>query len=124
MAAVRALIFHNGEILMLQRGETISRPGQWCLPGGRIQPEEQPEAAVVRETLEEAGLDVRVRRHLLQVRSCHYYLCELVEPSQAICLHPEECQAFAWAHPSRVHEVGPIMDYRLLKRVIELGRRR
>ncbi|HEY9839016.1 MAG TPA: NUDIX hydrolase [Candidatus Obscuribacterales bacterium] len=60
MASVRALIVDEGRILLLQRAEATSRTGQWCLPGGRIQALEKAEAAVVRETFEEAGVKIRV----------------------------------------------------------------
>lgn len=117
MASVRALIVQQGKVLLLQRGKAISRPGQWCLPGGRIQPEEQPEEAVVRETQEEAGLVVRVLYPLQVVGSCHYFRCELTPPEQVICLHPEECQAFIWTQARKLTEVGAIMDYRILRQI-------
>ena len=34
--------------------------GEWCLPGGAIEPGERPAEAAERETLEETGLSVRV----------------------------------------------------------------
>jgi 8-oxo-dGTP pyrophosphatase MutT (NUDIX family) len=34
--------------------------GEWCLPGGAIEPGERPAEAAERETLEETGLTVRV----------------------------------------------------------------
>ena len=34
--------------------------GEWSLPGGRIEPDETPEEAVVRELREETGIDGRV----------------------------------------------------------------
>ncbi|MCS7010878.1 MAG: NUDIX domain-containing protein, partial [Anaerolineales bacterium] len=36
--------------------------GQWCLPGGRVDPGETVAAAIEREVLEETGLRVRVKR--------------------------------------------------------------
>jgi 8-oxo-dGTP diphosphatase len=46
-----------GRLLMILRGHDPGR-GLWSIPGGRIEPGETAEAAVVREVKEETGLDV------------------------------------------------------------------
>ena len=46
-----------GRLLLIQRGHDPHR-GLWSLPGGRIEPGESPEQALVREVHEETGLDV------------------------------------------------------------------
>jgi 8-oxo-dGTP diphosphatase len=48
----------TGRLLMILRGHDPGR-GLWSIPGGRIEPGENDEAAVVREVKEETGLDVR-----------------------------------------------------------------
>jgi 8-oxo-dGTP diphosphatase len=47
-----------GRLLLIQRGHE-PETGRWSLPGGRIEPGERDEQAVVRETREETGLLVR-----------------------------------------------------------------
>jgi len=47
----------DGERLLLTRR---SDNGEWCLPGGAVEPGERPAEAAERETLEETGLSVRV----------------------------------------------------------------
>jgi 8-oxo-dGTP pyrophosphatase MutT (NUDIX family) len=50
-----------GRLLMIQRAHDPHR-GLWSLPGGRIEADEFPEQAVVREVREETGLDVVPQR--------------------------------------------------------------
>jgi 8-oxo-dGTP diphosphatase len=48
-----------GDVLLLRRSETDTRrPLEWDLPGGNVEPGEDIRAAVVRETLEEAGVQL------------------------------------------------------------------
>jgi type II secretory ATPase GspE/PulE/Tfp pilus assembly ATPase PilB-like protein/8-oxo-dGTP pyrophosphatase MutT (NUDIX family) len=55
------VIRHNGgdwRVLLLQRSDTASRPGSWEIVYGKIDRDERPEHAAVRELREETGLDV------------------------------------------------------------------
>ena len=47
----------SGRLLLIQRGHE-PEAGRWSLPGGRIEPGESDEQAVVREIREETGLRV------------------------------------------------------------------
>jgi len=61
---VKALITHNGKVLIGQK-EDGDKPhsGEWHFLGGHIEEEdEQVEEAVVREVKEETGLDVEVHQ--------------------------------------------------------------
>lgn len=114
MASVRAVILFQGKILFLQRSAQVSRPGQWCLPGGRIEEGESPEAAILRETLEEAGLEIEIQMPLKQVESCTYFLCRLKDPLAVVELALDECQDFLWIRPQHIRQVGYLMDYRTI----------
>lgn len=47
----------SGDFLLhLRDGHTRNMPNQWCLIGGRVEPDETPEGATVREIEEEIGL--------------------------------------------------------------------
>jgi 8-oxo-dGTP diphosphatase len=47
----------EGRVLLAQRPEGKSMAGLWEFPGGKIEPGETPEAALIRELQEELGID-------------------------------------------------------------------
>jgi len=59
IAAVGAIAIRDGALLLVRRGHAPSR-GRWSLPGGRVEPGETPQDALVREIAEETGLIVEV----------------------------------------------------------------
>ena len=52
-----ALIDRDGRVLLAQRPEGKSMAGLWEFPGGKIEPDETPEAALVRELSEELDIE-------------------------------------------------------------------
>lgn len=52
-----ALIDADGRVLLAQRPEGKSMAGLWEFPGGKVEPGETPESALIRELQEELGID-------------------------------------------------------------------
>lgn len=53
-----ALVDGDGRVLVQQRPVGKSMAGLWEFPGGKVEPGETPEAALIRELKEELGIDV------------------------------------------------------------------
>jgi len=51
-----ALIDGDGRVLLSQRPEGKPMAGLWEFPGGKVEPDESPEAALIRELDEELGI--------------------------------------------------------------------
>ena len=58
VAAVGALVFRGSQVLLVRRKAAPNR-GRWSIPGGALESGETVEAAAVRETREETGVEVR-----------------------------------------------------------------
>ena len=52
-----ALLDADNRVLLAQRPEGKSMAGLWEFPGGKVDPGETPEAALIRELDEELGID-------------------------------------------------------------------
>ena len=52
-----ALVDVDGRVLIAQRPEGKSMAGLWEFPGGKVEPGETPEAALIRELEEELGIE-------------------------------------------------------------------
>lgn len=54
------LLDGDGRVLLAQRPQGKTLAGLWEFPGGKIEADERPEAALARELHEELGIDVNV----------------------------------------------------------------
>lgn len=57
IVVVGAALFDAGRLLAARRSAPPELAGRWELPGGKVEPGESPEAALVRELREELGVD-------------------------------------------------------------------
>lgn len=55
-----AVIVADGRVLLTQRPAGTHLSGTWEFPGGKLEPEEHPEDALVREIREEIGVGIVV----------------------------------------------------------------
>jgi 8-oxo-dGTP diphosphatase len=57
---VCALIIKAGKLLIVQHGPFSHHPGKWEFPGGKMQPGESPEEALIREIREELAMEIQI----------------------------------------------------------------
>ena len=112
-----AVIFDENKNILLVKS-TYQRFHPWGLPGGSLEYGEHPEEAVVREVLEEMGLNVCIERFLLvnswlPDRVGLYYLCRIIDGT----FHPtEEVSEFAYFPLEDLPDIRPI-DVGMIKRL-------
>jgi 8-oxo-dGTP diphosphatase len=56
---VGAALLNDGRLLAARRSAPPELAGRWELPGGKVEPGETPEDALVRELREELGIETR-----------------------------------------------------------------
>lgn len=112
----------NGRVLMSQRRSDQSLPLCWEFPGGKVEPGEAPEAALVREIHEELGCEVKVERIYDVV--FHPYesfdLVMLVYEAEITAGAPmaKQVAAVGWFLPAEIPDlVLPPADYPLARRL-------
>lgn len=106
---VAAIIEKEGKYFATQRGYGDFKDG-WEFPGGKVEPGEQPEQAIIREIKEELESTVSIIKFLCTVEHdypnfhliMHCYLCRLEEGN----LHLVEHEAARWLLPEQIDSVG------------------
>lgn len=105
-----ALLDVDNRILLAQRPPGKAMAGLWEFPGGKINPGESPEAALIRELEEELGLDVRASCLAPLTFASHAYdTFHLLMPLY-VCRTwrgrptPREGQTLAWVAPQRLRD--------------------
>jgi 8-oxo-dGTP diphosphatase len=95
-----AVIVQGGRVLLVRR-RVAEGTLSWQFPAGAVEAGETPEAAAVRETLEETGLEVKAvkllgaRVHPATGRAMVYVACEVLAGT-AVVGDPDELDAVAW----------------------------
>ena len=120
---VGAVLTRGQTILAAQRGSTMSLPGMWEFPGGKIEPDESPEQALLRELEEELLCSAEIGQHV-QTTEHEYdfgivilttYYCSLTGKEPRLTEHSEirwvdaaELDQLEWA-PADIPAVEQVM---------------
>ena len=109
MVDVVAAVIQNeeGKILIAQRNKKKAQGGLWEFPGGKIEPNETKEEAIVREIKEEMDIDI-VAKEFIDQRVFKY-------PEKDINLIAIKCKMVSGEVKLNEHEDAKWVDYRELK---------
>lgn len=113
-SVVGAAIVRDGRVLAARRTFPAEAAGRWEFPGGKVEPGETPEAALVREVSEELGCAIAVRRwlpgevvisdrHVLTIAVAELLSGEPVpaEHDAVRWLGPDDLDSVDWLEPDR-----------------------
>ena len=117
-----ALIFRDGKLLITRRRDDAHLGGLWEFPGGKREPGETFEQCLVRELLEELGVETSVGGLFEEITHAYpektvrlkFFICRLArgEPQ------PLGCAAVKWVGKSELeHHEFPAADAKLLEKL-------
>ncbi|HEV2221981.1 MAG TPA: (deoxy)nucleoside triphosphate pyrophosphohydrolase [Candidatus Acidoferrales bacterium] len=79
MLVVAAVIVREGRVLTCQRSRSGKFPLKWEFPGGKVQSDESPEAALARELREELSVNASVGAEICRTRHKYPEMPSVVE---------------------------------------------
>jgi 8-oxo-dGTP diphosphatase len=110
LVAAAALVDADGRVLISQRPQGKSLAGLWEFPGGKVDPGETPEYALMRELREELGVETRPCCFAAAGFSSHGYDDFHLLMPLFICRvwrgipQSLEGQGLAWVMPNRLYD--------------------
>jgi 8-oxo-dGTP diphosphatase len=110
LVAAVSLIDPDGRVLLAERPAGKSMAGLWEFPGGKVQPGETPEAALIRELDEELGISVHESCLAPFTFASHGYEAFHLLMPLYVCrkwqgiVMPREGQRLKWVRPGQLDE--------------------
>jgi len=108
LVVAAALVDADGRVLLARRPAGKALAGLWEFPGGKIEPGEAPEAALVRELREELGIDTSTSCLAPFTFASHSYPEFHLLMTLFVCrvwrgpVTAHEHEALAWVRPERM----------------------
>ena len=122
-----ALVDADGRVLLTQRPPGKKLAGMWEFPGGKVEPNETPEAALLREMREELDLDISAACLAPYTFASHAYDDFHLLMPLYVCRRwagqpvPREGQAMKWVRPVKMGELEmPPADRPLVAMLMDL----
>ncbi len=114
-------IEYNGQILLLHRQNNKPQGNKWGIPGGRVEKNETPLQAVIRETKEETGFDIsnqaietlkpiyieyNEKNHFVY----HAFRTQLQGNPGSVAINFDEHKGFTWVNPADALKMDLMQD--------------
>jgi 8-oxo-dGTP diphosphatase len=127
LVAACALVDADGRVLLSQRPEGKTLAGLWEFPGGKVDPGETPEQALVRELQEELGIETKIACLAPLTFASHTYETFHLLMPLYLCRRfwgtpgPREGQKLKWVRPRdmRAYPMPPA-DEPLISHLMDL----
>ena len=109
LVAACVLLDGEGRILIAKRPEGRSLAGLWEFPGGKVEPGESPEQALIRELAEELGIGIAAADLAPLTFASHDYPDFHLLMPLFLCrrwlgtVAPHEGQELLWVKPDTLH---------------------
>lgn len=127
LVVAAALIDADGRVLITQRPVGKRLAGLWEFPGGKVEPGERPEAALIRELGEELGIEVEEACLAPLTFASHAYEDFHLLMPLYVCrrwqggVAAREAQAIKWVMPRSLRDYPmPPADTPLVPALIDL----
>ncbi len=106
---VAAVIERNGRYLITRRRPSAVLPLLWEFPGGKVEPNEDDQTALMREVMHRLGVKIEVAELMNTVRhhyerynvELHLYACSIVEGDP----QPHNVHEFRWVSSSEFDSI-------------------
>ncbi|MFE5717588.1 NUDIX hydrolase [Streptomyces erythrochromogenes] len=122
-----AVVVHEGRVLLVRR-RAAEDPLSWQFAAGKVEPDESCDEAAVRETKEEAGLDMvafaglGARFHPITRRQVSYTTCEMIDGTAHVA-DADDVAEVAWVTPSEIPRYIPYRLFTPVQRHLEVALR-
>ncbi len=127
LVVAAALVDADGRVLIAQRPKGKALEGLWEFPGGKIEPGERPEDALIRELREELGVTVKAACLAPLTFASHAYEDFHLMMPLYVCrrweglVQPLEGQALKWVRAKALRDWPmPPADAPLIPHLVEL----
>lgn len=127
LVAACALVDADGRVLLSQRPPGKPQAGLWEFPGGKVEPHETPEQALIRELREEIGVETQIPCLAPLTFASHAYEGFHLLMPLYVCRRfqgtprPREGQVLKWVRPRQMRDYPmPPADEPLIPFLIDL----